>query len=262
MNAWLRSVLTRITVVLTVGLCGGCVGSSSARLNELYADYNSAQYNAAFHRAETLAQSGNRKTAQEAAYIAGLSAYRMGNLPAAARYLRLASASSDEALAGDALGALGLVYAQQGDYALACNTFGRAAKKLTGEDRANAYYQAAVCSQKLGQWSQARSYLMLARSATSNSSLQSQISQALGTTGFTLQVGFFSVQSNAETEAQRLARKAADAKLGYPRIVPATDARGQAGYLVQVGQFSSYASAMTARDRFGEPLAMIVPLAR
>lgn len=256
-----RGVLVIIAAWVVAGSVG-CVGAGGARLNELYADYNAGQYNAVFHRAETLAQSGNRKTAQEAAYMAGLSAYRMDNLATAARYLRLAAASRDAALAGDALATLGLVYARQGDHTQACHAFTQAAKRLAGEDKANAYYQAAVASQKLGQWSQARSYLMLARSTSTDRTLQTQIAQALGTTGFTLQAGFFSLQSNAEREAQRLAQKAADARLGYPRIVPATDARGQPGYLVQVGQFSSYASAIEARNRFGEPLAMIVPLAR
>jgi len=250
-------------VVVTLLLVGsGCAGGSKARMSEVYTAYNSGQYQTAFQRAGALAESGSRKTSQEAAYMAGLSAYRMENLTTATHYLRRAAAARDSGLAGDAYATLGLVYAQQGDSLQAARAFARAAKLLTGEDQANAYYYAAVSAQKTGQWSQGRSYLMLARSATESAETRERIAQALSTTGFTLQTGFYALQANAEREAQRIAPKAAQLSMGYPRVVPATDGRGQPGYLVQVGQYSSYASATSARQRFGEPMAMIVPLTR
>ncbi len=255
-----RAVTLTALIAVCVGLAA-CASSprASGRMAEVYAAYERADYAAAYRTAHSLADGPPAGTRDEAAYMAGLSAARLGRLQSAEQYLRRAARSGDRAMAADALAELGLLYAAAGRYQQAADAFEQAAPQLVGEARANAYFHAGAARQKLGHTSQARSNFTLARNHSGDNTLKQRVNDELATTGFTLQIGFFTDAANAQRAAQQVSARAVASRLGPPRLVPATDAQGRSGYLVQVGQFSSYASALSARNTLGAA-SFIVPL--
>ncbi|MCC7147396.1 MAG: SPOR domain-containing protein [Phycisphaeraceae bacterium] len=242
-------------------LLAGCAAKQPAtpKLSQAYDAYNQGNFASAYQLAHTLA---DRQPSREAAYMAGLSAYRLGSFGPAKRYLTIASTSADRKLAGDSLATLGMIYTSENRFAEAANAYEKAGAALAGQERANAYFYAGLSLQKLGRWSQARSDFTLARSASTDREFLQRVVEQMATTGFTLQTGYFSVQDNARHAAEDLAPLAAQQRLGLPRIVIATDASGKPGWMVQVGQFSSYTSANEARRRLNHPTAIIVPLTK
>jgi len=219
--------------------------------------YQQGDYQNAYDIAAPIARDRYRDDHNEAAYIAGLSAQGLGNLRQADNMLSRALESPDPSLATDAADALGLVYSQQGRYAEAQEKLIWAAERLQGERQARAYYYAAIAQQKLGQWSQARTTLVIARGMTDNPALRSQIEQQINVTGWTLQIGAFTDRERARTQAESIARTTSDMRLGLPRLVDGTSASGTPVTFVYVGQFTSYQSATRYRDAMGTPGVII-----
>lgn len=198
---------------------------------------------------------------EEAAYLAGVSAYKLGYLQTAERYLTQASNSRDVSMSTDALSTLGLIYSQSGRYAQAADAFLRSADHQSGEDRAQAYFYGGIALQKLGRWPQARTSLLLARQSTRDANLRSRIDEQLAVTGYTIQLGAFSSRSNADKLAQQYALRASRSKLGSVFVTP-SNGSGGVMYLVQVGRFATFSAASTGRDRLGVKDTVIVPLGR
>jgi tetratricopeptide (TPR) repeat protein len=235
--------------------------TGGGRMAQVYEAYARGDYQQAHQLSRSLADGGggtNAATRDAAAYMAGLSAARLGQPRTAEAYLRRAARSRDQALAADALAELGLLYAAAARYSDAAAAFEQAAPRLSGEAKAQAYFHAASAQQKLGRHSQARANFTLARTHSRDGAFRARVDDELATTGFTLQIGFFTSVDNARRAAQAVS-PAMTQRLGLPRIVPATDAQGRPGYLVQMGQFSSYASAMATRQSLSST-ALIVPL--
>lgn len=233
--------------------------SGLASSRELYA---AGQYPQALQRSRAIADlpTSPQRDREHAAYIAGLSAYRLRDLDTAQQYLQVAVLSDNPSLSGDARATLGLVFSERGSYGLAADNLLAAAQRMTGQNKANAYFYAGVAQQKHGRWPQARTTLSLAKSSSSDAAFRQRVDEQLKITGYTLQLGAFSVESNANTAAQRVAAKAAELRLGAPRVVPASDPSGRRLYLSQVGQFSSWPTALMARDNLGTTSAIVVPL--
>jgi tetratricopeptide (TPR) repeat protein len=229
----------------------------TATIQEVTAMYQSGDYQAAFEQGKPIAWDRFRDDRYEAAYIAGLSAQKLGNLHEADKLLNKALASDDPSLAADAADALGLVYSQQGRYAEAQRTLLWAAERLEGERQAKAYYYAGIAQQKLGQWSQARTTLVLARGLSRDEAFRQQVSQQINVTGWTLQLGAFVQRELARKEAETVAQKSQDMRLGLPRLVDGETATGEPVTFVHVGQFTSYQSATRYRDALGKPGVII-----
>ncbi len=250
---------------LSVAVCTasiGCAAYGPPQIDAIRVAYGRGDYAEASRQAQQMMRVGPVAYKDEAAYMAGMSAYRLKATATAERHLQAAAKSSDVALSADALIVLGLIYAQQGKHAAAVRSLLDAVPRLpTGQDRANAYFHAAKAQQKLGQWGQARTSLRLARGSSTDPAFRKRAIQELSVTGFTIQVGAFANQANALRTARKLARKVAAKKLGLFRLVPAVDQNGQAMFLVQAGKYSSHDSANSARDRLGLTSAIIVPLA-
>lgn len=258
------SGLMGVCVLAGLGLLlAGCVGrqgpspTEQAQAQFQQGDYARAQVTAA--RAATTAGGSERNLAH---YMAGISAYRMGNMTTAERYLRVAAQSGDGSLAADARSTLGLIYSRLGRYALAANAFQRGADLQQGEDRAQAYFYAGVAQQKLGQWPQARTSLLLARKSTRDAGLVGRIDQQLAVTGYTIQIGAFTNRANADKLAAQYAGRASLTKVGSVYVTPGRGSDGRAVNLVQVGRYATFGAANNARSRLGDSGAVIVPLQR
>ncbi len=242
----------------------GCAASParSQRLADANAAYRQGQHQQAYDQAVGLARTGSSAQRDEAAYLAGMSAKQLGRRAEAIRYLSRAARSSDRGLAADALSGLGLTYSEDGRYADAANALLRAADRYTGQDRAEALFYAAVAQQKLGRWAEARDNLVTARAASDNPAFIRQADQQLAVTGYTLQIGAFTDPANARRAAQAAAARALALRLGAPQLVAASDRYRRRLTLVQLGRFATFDSAQRARQAYGDPQAIVVPLAR
>lgn len=229
----------------------------TATMPEVTAMYEAGDHENAFIVGKQIALDRFRNDRYEAAYISGLSAQALGDLREADGLLNRALASPDPTLATDAADALGLVYSQQGRYVEAQRSLIWAAERLQGERQARAYYYAGIAQQKLGQWSQARTTLVLARGMSRDASLRSQIEQQINVTGWTLQLGAYTERERARIQAESIAAKSRDMRLGLPRLVNGMTNEGEAVTFVHVGQFTSYQSATRYRDAIGTPGVII-----
>jgi tetratricopeptide (TPR) repeat protein len=264
MMRWTR-IVGCAGLCLWVGAVTGCAASNGGvggdALASAKASYQAGQYEQAYRLAVSRTQ-GDGRTAAQAAYLAGMSAQKLRRVDDAERYLRQASQGTDAGVAGDAMVALGLLYAEHGRHAQAAATFLAVAPRLTGDGRAQAYLHAALSQQKLGQFAQARTNLSLAMGATQNPALRARISDVMAVTGYTLQVGAFGDQARALAAAQAIAPRAVQLNLGQPVLAPRTDATGRTLTAVQLGSFATFDAANRAKAQLGDASAVIVPLSR
>lgn len=231
--------------------------ASASSIEELTSLYAQGDYRTAYDLGKQIAFDRFRNDRYEAAYIAGLSAEKLGDLRSADKMLNKALASPDETLAVDAADALGLVYSRQGRYTEAQRQLLWAAERLKGERQAKAYYYGGIAQQKMDYWSQARTTLILARGLSRDAALRAQIDQQISVTGWTLQLGAFTDAERARTQAEEVAATARDMKLGLPRLVTGTSGEGTPVTFVHIGQFTSYQSATRYRDALGKPGVII-----
>lgn len=239
----------------------GCknIQTTNNSLTEIRTAYLARDYAKAYSLG-AWASRGEGQASQQGAYMAGMSAYKLGKNGEAINYLTQAAQSSDKGMAGDALATVGLIYAQQNNHRAAANSFINAASRLEGQAKANAYFYAAVSEQKIGRWADARAHLSLARNESSDQAFKQQVDDQFSVTGYSLQVGAFSDTANANKVASEWITKAKDFRIGQPRLVTQTTADGKTVTAVQIGQFSSYATALMARQELADQSIIVVPL--
>ncbi|MEM6854510.1 MAG: SPOR domain-containing protein [Planctomycetota bacterium] len=254
-RACLPVVLFSAAIVLT-----GCIKSEPiVTLDDANSAYQRGDYEQAYAFASEIASAEPSLDSAEAAYVAGLSAGELGRTDRAVKYLRQAADGFDKELAANAGVMLGLAYSSQERYALATDALLTAAPILTGEDRAKAYFYAAVAQQKLGRWANARDHLTLARASSADPAFRQQVEEQIAVNGYTLQLGSFANLENAQAAADQVREAAKSIRLGEPRLIPNQARPGQT--LVHLGRFTTYTSAATYRDQLGVPGAFIVPVA-
>jgi tetratricopeptide (TPR) repeat protein len=246
--------------ILMLSGCGGNARGGS--LSEAVADYEAQRYTRAYERAVPLTTSSAANVRAEASYVAGLSAYKMGQQDEAERRLLVAAASTDAALAARASAMLGVIRIDQLRYREAVTLLEKAHPMLLGEDAQHAARQLAYAHQHTGdsdeaqRW-QARASGSINSHVTSSETRHHQVSTDL----FALQIGAFKNQQHAESAASLAARDVDRLGLGPMRIVPSRDDRGQVLFLVQFGSFPTRASAASTRDRLGKLNYIVAPLA-
>ncbi len=176
-------------------------------------------------------------------YLAGLSAYHLGDNDEARRRLTAAVTELDGENAAKAQATLGLVELAQDRPAPAAEAFAAAWPALSGRDARQAARFAAASHQQLGDEHAAAEWDRIARGDDENRR------QRLAS--FTIQVGAFRDRDRAERAAVDAAEVAEDTGLGPVRIVTRSDRRGTVLYVVQLGSFSTRTEAASARQRVG-----------
>ncbi len=253
-----------VYLLAAIGLVlGGCAYDRGPSATEVaQSAFQRGDYTRALTTSQRAAATAGGHDRDLSHYMAGISAYRLGNMATAERYLRVAAKSSDDSLSADAQSTLGLIYSQMGRYAEAANAFLRGADHQSGEDRAQAYFYGGIAQQKIGRWPQARTSLLLARKTTRDPALLSRVDQQLAVTGYTIQLGAFSSRANADKLAGKHALRASSAKAGSVFVTPSTRSNGQVMHLVQVGRYATFGAASAGRSKLGVGDAVIVPLQR
>lgn len=233
-----------------------------SQLQDAQRSFEQQNYAKTYRLASSVAKANSPELATQGQYLAGVSARRMGKDEDAQQYLSQATRSTDPALAGDAWAELGFLYNRQDRFREAAEAFGNAAVRLNGQDRANAYFQAGIAQQKLGFWPAARSSLLLARGYNKDATIGSQIDNYLETVGFTLQVGAYRSQANAQQRVKDVASRTQYLRVGLPQITRTFSSEAGTYFRVHVGRFTDYASAAYALKQMGFSDALIVPLSR
>jgi tetratricopeptide (TPR) repeat protein len=229
------TVIVRLAFMIVASslLAAGCASApASTGASEAEAAYRRGDFAAAERLARQAEESGRGLEREEAAYIAGLSAAKLGDLDKASRELRIAAASSDADLAARANASLGSVEQARGEVSASRQSYRRAADSPDPEvaDRAD-------------------------RLAGGGSDAGRAPSGASGgpTSGFVMQAGAFSSQDAARQRATALAETARRAGLGEPRVLPIRDRSGRTLWAVQIGAFPDRRQAGSMRDRLGHP---------
>jgi len=256
-----RTIVTALLLGLALTLAG-CEttgpGARPANLTAAYEAYNRGDYAAAYSQAKPNADAFG-SASDESAYLTGLAAYQLRNGTEAERYLHQASRGDDRKLGGEAMAMIGRIYAGQGRHERAVEAYAIAAQRLAGDDRANALLYTALSQQSLGQWREAHTNLVMAKQATSDAEFQKKVDSYLAVRGWTIQLGAYADERNAQTAARGIAGKTTALMMGPPRLVPATDSAGRRLILLQVGQFPSEANALAAKNRLSGS-AEVVPM--
>ena len=260
-----KAVFTRVLAgFVLAGSCllSGCQADRAADMQTINAAYDRGDYKTAYSKSTQIVMlpTSTPDNAGQAMYMAGMSAFRLNDLPNAQMWLERAIQSSDPKLVADSKAMLGLVSSQQGLYDKAAENLVSAAEAMQGQDKANAYFYAGVAQQKSGRWPQARVNLSMALSATQDELFRQKVRDQMKITGYTLQLGAFSSADAGSKLAAKYAAKAVELKLGTPRVVATTDPDGKALHLVQIGQFTSFPTAVMWRDKLGASAAIVAGL--
>jgi tetratricopeptide (TPR) repeat protein len=247
---------------LVLPAVGGCQTTATVTPAELLADYEAGRFQRSLDGAEQLGSRAAGRIRDEARYLAGMSAYRLGENVRAKGHLEPLADHADAEIAGPVNAALGFIAADRGDDARALAHMERAARRLSGGESARAHFHAGVLAQQLGRWHTARSHLSLAISRADDPALRYVARQRLETRGFALQFGAFAERDNAESAAVRLSRRLERAGIGHPKVVPSLTPRGERLYLVQAGWFDRYDDALDRDRALGDVDLLVVPVER
>lgn len=252
-----------IATVLAIGMAFtavGCAGRARADIVTARAALDAGNYQEAYDVSSRVLNRSGGTARHEAAYLAGLSAYRLKRFSEAEELLTMAASTNTSQLRGKSMAMLGLVYIDGGRLDVAARTLSKAAEFLTGQDRANAYFYAAVASQRLNRPAEARTLMMLAARYNVENDMGDRITQALRTTGYTIQIGIFADAAQARAAGERLLGRSQSLGIGYPRVEHRKRADGQVIHLLQIGRFSTFNAAAAKRHELGINDAVIVVL--
>jgi hypothetical protein len=235
----------------------GCESTPQAgTLNQALTEYDAGEYALAHRHASDAMRCPDDQKREEAAYLAGLSAYRLGRLDDAERLLLTASRSEKPTTAARAKATLGLIRLDQDRPREAAGLFREAEPHLAGSDAQQAARYADAACRMAGLAPPPR---------TAGPSPRSPSGPSDGAAGpsstFTLQVGAFQDRRRAERAAADAAPVAESAGLGRVRVIPRSNGRGRQLYVVQLGRFGSRREAAAARTRLAHSDYIVVPAA-
>lgn len=246
------------TIVVVFSLLTGCSSTGSKQaLSAAVSDYNAMNYSSAQRRASLVAKKSNGTLKDQAAYLSGLSAYKLGDLVEAELQLSKAVRSKDQTTAARAKAVLGLIRVDQDRPEDAAGLLSEASISMQGEDSRQAAYQAALAHEEAGYKEPG---LAIGPSA-SRRTAQSWSQAVAGRKAFTLQFGAFHELKRAKAAARKIAELAQTNDLGRVRIVKNLDDRGKTLFLVQVGRFPSRFYANDMHKQIGRKDLIVAPLA-
>jgi hypothetical protein len=210
--------------------------------------YLAGDYNAAHEQAVDVLRSAKTPQREQAAYLAGISAYRTGRLDEAELRLLTSAGSADTTVSGRSKATLGLIRNDQHRHGDAARYFADASRLLTGAEATQASLEADRASRAVGG------------AGWAGGSSGESVTEAAGSgAAFAIQVGAFQSMENAAEAAAAAKSSAERHHLGDVRILPRPDGRGRTLYFVQFGRFSTRSAAESMRSRVGEPRYIIAP---
>ncbi len=134
-----------LLLLLSAAACQSNPTVSSDRLDAAVSSYEARDWKQALDQASSVQEQSSGVQRDQAAFVAGLASYQMGNYAEAERRFRVAEQSADAQTSGDSKVMLGDLMVRRNDYAGAAALYDAAAEKLTGESsrRAQSLAEAA-----------------------------------------------------------------------------------------------------------------------
>lgn len=253
-----RIVIALLGAVLCVAPAGCGSAQSTASLNEGISNYEARRYALARQQAVGVMDDARGTRRDEAAYLAGLAAYQLGDLDDARQRLLTAARSKDKATAGRAAAQLGLIDLAEDHPLSAARRFETAAEQLDGSESRQAAQHAAMAYQQAGAFDRAERWL---NGSSDPGGAAEQAVAMYGGSRYVLQAGAFHSRSHAEQAARELESIADQYRLGPVQIVRESSSRGSALHLVQFGRFATRAEAARTRSQIGRLEFIVVPAA-
>ena len=145
-NTWRVAGRTifRYVALLAVVCSAACQSAQSDRLDGAINSYESKNWKQSLEQASVVQNETSGAVRDQAAFLAGLSAYQMGNYPEAQTRFQISEQSMDAETAGESKVMLGDVMVHQKRYGDAANYYDAASNKLTGESSRRAKNLAAA----------------------------------------------------------------------------------------------------------------------
>jgi len=244
----LASLMLLASGMLPLASCGGSAKAGGG-LDGAQQAYLAGNFNEAHEQAVDVLRTAKSPQREQAAYLAGISAYRMGRLDEAELRLLSSAGSADTTVSGRSKATLGLIRNDQHRHGDAARYFADASRLLTGAEATQASLEADRASRAVGGTAWA--------GGTSGGS--AGVTDAASGAAFAIQVGAFQSMENAAEAAAAAKSSAERHHLGDVRILPRPDGRGRTLYFVQFGRFSTRSAAESMRSRVGEPRYIIAP---
>ncbi len=235
----IRRRASSAVICLILLTAGGCQSAPSGRrsLDASVQSYYGGYYASSYE--DALAAMQDDSVRQEAAYVAGLAAYHLGDRAGAERSWQIAAGSSDPDIAARANAMLGILRLEQGQDDDAARLLSSASLGLSGDDAHQASYFASV-----------------ARGAPHGTSLGARMDESRE---FVLQAGAFRERDRAEAMAREVSGLTGDQHDLKPiQIVASRDERGRSLFLVHFGSFRSRQEAAGERARLGRREYIVV----
>jgi len=254
-RVWVQSA----AMVALAALMTGCNEPSKATSSDMMRHYEARQYRQARAAALVVVDGSFGRQRDEARYIAGLSAYRLGKSNEALRDLTPLIRHADDELAGNAAATAALIHIDAGQDDQALRVLRIAVDKLRGNDRGRVYHYIGQIHQRAGRWAEARTAMSLALSYSNDANLRQVIREQMNVAAFTLQFGAFQNASIADQRLRAVTPAVTAKRIGAAVINPSITPQGQRLYLVQAGRFVTHQQAQQARTRLGISDVIIVP---
>ena len=225
----------------------GCGPRTSGDLDDAIASYDRGAYEAAFTKAQSVRYGGPSGESDRASYVAGLSALRLGRDEEARNLLARAALSDQRTLSGRANVSLGRVLLEQGSPLEAAHAFDVASFRLVGDEADRAMMWAGKAYREAGRPATARERFDALEHATDDDIRRSSALEH-GVTGFAIQCGAYSNESNATRAAESALAVTSRLGLPAPRIIHAYRG-GAMRHVVQVGNYGTRSDAEYDRRR-------------
>lgn len=246
-----------VLAIAALAAATGCESSRPRASENALVRYEARDFNNALR----LARDSYGRTAgakqDEAAFIAGMSAYELKNYDEAETWLRPLTRNAARDIAGKSSATLGLIAAAQGAYTTAALDLVAAGRRLEGDESARALLMAGDCYRVVGRLDAATSAYTAGRGAAVSSSLKDTLAARLESSAYTVQFGAFASYANATRSLETARQRALAQGLPAPAIVTSTDVTGQPLYLVQSGRYDTKEKAAAARVRIGGDLVVV-----
>ena len=188
--------LLRCAALLSVVSATACQSAQPDRLDGAISNYESKNWKQSLEQASVVQNDSSGTLRDQAALLAGLSAYQLGNFSEAQTRFQISEQSMDAETAGESKVMLGDVMVHQKRYADAANYYDAAANKLTGEASNRAKDLAAA-----------------SRDPARAGKVLSMAEPAISMNGNALSTSSSPVSTNSVT----IASKAADASSGFEK---------------------------------------------
>jgi septal ring-binding cell division protein DamX len=275
-----------LLLVLLLAPLAACQ-SPQQRLEEAHRAYAVDDWSKAYAEADAAQRELQPPARQEAAYLAGMAAFRQDRLAEARVRFTVAEESTDRELSGKAKAMMGHLLEKQGDFAAAAGKYEEAAQRLTGDAAEKARAEAADARAKVTPAAsvevasapseddeetvvQPRQTPAKPRAAPKKPAPKAPAKQAAKDTGkksdakpsgkgHTIQCGAYPQESQARKRAKDISDEAKRAGLPAPKVTRVTGRDGKRLWIVSVGSFPTREAAKKALAKLKVDHAEVLP---